>query len=294
MKKINFAVASLVIACTLNGAIAQTVFQSDKVAVVAHRADWRGAPENSLQAIKNSIEMGVDMIEIDLKKTKDNELILMHDTTLDRTVNATGRPEEYTLAEIKQMRLVNGTGRTTDHQIPTLKEAMLAVKGKVWVNIDKGYDYFDLVKEVLEETQTADQVMIKSSHPYSVVNRDNKEIIENLFYMPIVNANDDDAIEFVQEFIDKLDTKVFEVCFNELTPEVTELIKIIKDAGSEVWINTLWASLCGGMDDDRAVEQDQKDETWGEVIRMGATYIQTDRSVELIEYLKENDKYHTR
>lgn len=50
---------------------------NNSVLVVAHRADWRNAPENSVQAIRNCIEMGVDMVEIDLKKTKDGHLIFM-------------------------------------------------------------------------------------------------------------------------------------------------------------------------------------------------------------------------
>lgn len=68
------------------------------VLVVSHRGDWRNAPENSLQAFQNCIDMGVDMVELDLKKTKDGELILMHDNTLNRTTNGTGKPEDYTLA----------------------------------------------------------------------------------------------------------------------------------------------------------------------------------------------------
>ena len=47
------------------------------VMVVSHRGDWRNAPENSLQAIQNCIDMGVDMVEVDLKKTKDGHLIVI-------------------------------------------------------------------------------------------------------------------------------------------------------------------------------------------------------------------------
>ena len=64
--------------------------EQQNILVIAHRADWRSACENSILAIENAIEMGVDMIEIDLKKTSDNELILMHDHTLDRTTTGTG------------------------------------------------------------------------------------------------------------------------------------------------------------------------------------------------------------
>ena len=54
------------------------------VIVVAHRGDWRNFPENSLEAIDNAVRMGVDIVELDVKKTKDGELILMHDRALDR------------------------------------------------------------------------------------------------------------------------------------------------------------------------------------------------------------------
>ena len=127
---------------------------SDRVLVVSHRADWRNAPENSLQGIRNCIDMGVDMVEIDLKKTKDGHLVVMHDKTINRTMTGKGNAEDYTLAELKAMRLKNGAGCKTRHQIPTLEEVMLLCKGKIMVNIDKGYDYFQEAYAVLEKTGT--------------------------------------------------------------------------------------------------------------------------------------------
>ena len=61
-----------------------------EVTVVAHRADWRFAPENSLAAIESSIRLGADVVELDVQKTKDGQLILMHDKTLDRTTTGKG------------------------------------------------------------------------------------------------------------------------------------------------------------------------------------------------------------
>ena len=115
---------------------------SKEIFVVSHRGDWRNAPENSLQAIQNCIDMGVDMVEIDLKETKDGYLILMHDKTLNRTTTGKGNPEDYTLAELKKMFLKNGAGCKTRHKIPTFEEVMMLCKGKIMVNVDKGYDYF--------------------------------------------------------------------------------------------------------------------------------------------------------
>lgn len=55
----------------------------DKVLVVAHRGNWSIAPENSLAAIDSAIQMKVDIVEIDIRKTKDGELVLMHDDTVE-------------------------------------------------------------------------------------------------------------------------------------------------------------------------------------------------------------------
>lgn len=61
------------------------------VIVVSHRADWRNFPENSLEAIESAIRMGVDVVELDLQRTKDGKLILMHDSKLDRTTTGKGK-----------------------------------------------------------------------------------------------------------------------------------------------------------------------------------------------------------
>ena len=71
--------------------------KNNQVIVVSHRGDWRNAPENSLQAIKNCIKMGVDMVEIDIRETKDGHLVLMHDKTIDRTTTGKGLVKEWTL-----------------------------------------------------------------------------------------------------------------------------------------------------------------------------------------------------
>ena len=94
--------------------------QSKSVLVVSHRGDWRNACENSLEAIENAVQMGVDIVEVDLARTKDGHLILMHDQTLDRTTTGKGKVEDHTLAEIKDLRLRNGCHIKTIYKVPTL------------------------------------------------------------------------------------------------------------------------------------------------------------------------------
>lgn len=269
---------------------AQALYEEGKVSVISHRGDWRNTPENSIRAIQNCIDLGVNMVEIDIKKTKDNELILLHNKTLDRTTTGKGLPQDYTLAEIKQMRLRNGAGVATSHQIPTLEEAMIVAKGKIWVNIDKGYDYFDLVEKVLEKTGTTQQVLIKAGLPYQKVVAENKAVLDKLFFMPIIDMANPDAMTMVEEYIKNMQPKAFEVCFTQIDQALQNVLDRIQKSGSKVWINTLWPSLCAGLNDDRAVEENQQDSIWGKVIEMGASFIQTDRPKELVNYLRNQGK----
>lgn len=262
---------------------------TDKVLIVAHRGDWRNAPENSLQALKNCIRMGVDMIEIDLKKTKDGQLVIMHDATINRTTNGKGRVDEYTLAELRQFRLKNGMGRVTNHPIPTLEEMLIEAKGKILINIDKGYDYFQDVYTLLQKTGTTSQVVIKSGHDYDKVKAENGSVLDKVIYMPIITLNKEGAEQLLDGY-KKMKPIAVECCFSEVTPEVVSLLKKVQKNGSKVWINSLWASLNAGHDDDRAVEENLMDECWGWIIAQGATLIQTDRPLELINYLRSKGK----
>ncbi|MDY2827974.1 MAG: glycerophosphodiester phosphodiesterase family protein [Sodaliphilus sp.] len=265
-------------------------FKSKKVLVVSHRGDWRNAPENSLQAFKNCIDMGVDMIEIDLHKTKDGQLVLMHDNTINRTTDGKGKVSDYTLAELKKLHLRNGMGRVTFHQIPTLEEVLNLSKGKILINIDKGYDYFKDVYVLLEKTGTTDQVVIKSGYDYAKVKADNGDVLNKVIYMPIVNLNKPDAEKMIDSY-KALKPVAIECCFSQVTPDVLRLLKKVNENGSKIWINSLWPSLNAGHDDDRAVELGEPDETWGWILKQGAALIQTDRPQALINYLKKHKRH---
>lgn len=258
----------------------------NSILVVSHRADWRNAPENSLQAIQNCIKMGVDMVEIDLKKTKDGQLILMHDKTIDRTTTGKGKPGDYTLEELNKFYLRNGAGHKTRHKIPTFEEVMLLCKGKIMVNVDKGYDYFKDAYKILEKTGTVSQCIMKSDHTYEKVKEENGEVLNKMVFMPVVNLHKEGAEQIIDSYIKNLHPQAFELVFNNDSPEILRLIKKVKDSGSRIFINTLWPELCGGHDDDRAVELKEPEESWGWVIKQGAKLIQTDRPALLLDYLK--------
>lgn len=270
-----------------SGSKISEAFYGNGILVVSHRADWRNAPENSLQAIQNCIEMEVDMVEIDLKKTKDGQLILMHDKTIDRTTTGKGRPEDYTLEEIRRFNLKNGAGHKTRHKIPTFEEVMTLCKGKIMVNVDKGYDYFQEAYAVLEKTGTVGQCIMKSDNPYEKVKAEHGDVLEKMIFMPVVNLHKEGAEAIIDGYLGHMKPAAFELVFDNDGPEVQRLIKKVRESGARIFINSLWPELCGGHDDDRAVELKEPEESWGWIIGQGAKLIQTDRPALLLEYLKE-------
>jgi glycerophosphoryl diester phosphodiesterase len=258
--------------------------QSKKILVVAHRADWRNAPENSIQAIKNAIEMGVDMVEIDVRKTKDNQLVIIHDKTLNRTTNGTGKVSDWTLESLRNLYLRNGQGRVTRFKIPTLEEALLAAKGKVLVNLDKSYNYFDEVFKLTEATGTTNQVVMKAKKPYGVVKEEFGQYLDKVLFMPIIDLSSADANQWIEDYLRQDPPVAFELVFFDdkyLTNKITDKIT---QGGSKIWINGLWGSLNGGHDDNRALTD--MPGSYGWIINQGATLIQTDRPQLVIDYLQ--------
>ncbi|TLX75965.1 glycerophosphodiester phosphodiesterase family protein [Labilibacter sediminis] len=255
------------------------------VMVAAHRGDWRNAPENSIQAIKNCIKMRVDIVEIDVRMTKDSILVLMHDKTIDRTTTGKGKITDWTLDSLKNLQLKNGCGIRTHHNIPTLKEAMLVTKGKILVNLDKCSGYMDLAYNVLKETGTVNQVIFKGSKDIDQVKEKYGDLLSEIIYMPIIKENTPYLSGHVDDFIIENKPLAFEVLFNDDDSPMFEMIQNIKNKGSRIWVNTLWESLCGEHTDDLAI--DDPDGSWGWVIDKGANIIQTDRPELLLEYLRE-------
>ncbi|MEL7047140.1 MAG: glycerophosphodiester phosphodiesterase family protein, partial [Pseudomonadota bacterium] len=90
----------------------------------AHRAgDRPGAAENSLAAINKSLADGAVFMEIDVARTADGVLVLMHDDTLERTTTGTGAVVTATFADLSTLSLIDVDGRDTGEKVPTLSEA---------------------------------------------------------------------------------------------------------------------------------------------------------------------------
>lgn len=143
----------------------------------AHRGFSGKYPENTMLAFQKAVEVGIDGIELDVHLSKDGELVVIHDETVDRTTNGTGTVAEMTLAELKALDAsASFTGVYGVNRIPTLREYFELVKDtgivtnielKTGINPYPGIEEKTL--EMIDEFGLRDKVIISSFNHYSVL-----------------------------------------------------------------------------------------------------------------------------
>lgn len=104
--------------------------------VAAHRGASATHPENTVEAFREAVRLGAAMVELDLRRTADGEIVVLHDKRVDRTTDGEGLVSELTFAEIR--RLDAGRHRAADFagaRVPTLDEVLDALPRDVWINV---------------------------------------------------------------------------------------------------------------------------------------------------------------
>jgi glycerophosphoryl diester phosphodiesterase len=148
------------------------------VMVIAHRGFSGRAPENTLASFRRAMEIGSDMIELDVQLSQDGKVVILHDDTLERTTNGRGRVADFTLAELKQLDAGSWFGpRFSGQRIPTLNEVLELAKGRILVNIEiknpthGQYPITELCDRALQETRRAgmvNRVIFSSFNPVAL------------------------------------------------------------------------------------------------------------------------------
>ncbi|MDB4289532.1 glycerophosphodiester phosphodiesterase family protein [Flavobacteriaceae bacterium] len=168
--------------------------------IAAHRGYWYTAPENSIKAIEEAITMGADMAEVDVNKTSDGTLVLLHDSALERTTSIEDHPNyenikqrvrpgtttpageallaNVTWSELNQtngngihyVKLKNRHGRvyyedpndpSSYQTIPLIPDVLEAVKGKILINLDKADRYLEECWAFIDDKEVQDQTITK-------------------------------------------------------------------------------------------------------------------------------------
>lgn len=236
--------------------------------VIAHRGDHVIYPENTLEAYREAIKNEVDYIEIDLRTTKDSELVSMHDGNVNRMTSAKGPVNSFTLAELLAMKIKSrDTTATETYSIPTFKQILKLCKNKINIYLDfKNADpaaAYQMIKDYGMEKQVI--VYINSEAQFAGWRKAAPK-------MPLMLSLPDSvkSVAGMQTFINKYYPDLLDGGYNHYTKEMVALADAMH---LPVWPDIQSAG-------EGPVE-------WDKALQKGLKGLQTDHPAALVKYLKE-------
>ncbi len=217
-----------------------------KPLIIAHRGGAKLAPENTLASFENAINIGVEMIEIDVHLSKDSEVITIHDQSLERTTDGKGDIKDLTLAEIKKFDAGSWFNENfKGEKVPTLSETLETINRRaiLLIEIKDGDErYPGLEKKIVEEVKkqnAVDWVVIQSFNKKSVLRI--KEMAPEIttFYLLGRNFN-----EYFNPLVEKFNAgEKINLQFDGIAPHYsslnTENVKTIHNMGFKVFCFTV-------------------------------------------------------
>lgn len=205
------------------------LYAGRNILVAAHRGDALNAPENSLSAIESALTRGASVIEMDIQMTRDGVLVLHHDTSLIRMAGVPEPVSHYTYDELNALEIGSAFDEAyKGEKIPTLREALVAVRGRgevlLDVKVDKNRE--EVTRKILfelEDTEMKEWAYIQSfDYPFlREIRRQDREIrLGQIMYAAFGR-------------LEGLDVDFYTVQINMLTPS---LIRRAHEAGRGVFV----------------------------------------------------------
>ncbi|PEQ12884.1 hypothetical protein B2G71_08540 [Novosphingobium sp. PC22D] len=258
------------------------------VMVVAHRACWKGTSENSLDAIRACIAAGIDMVELDVRATRDGKLVLMHDAGVERMTEGSGKVSDLDWAELRKLHLREGKGQRdgkptplTRRRIPTFAQALRVAKDRILINVDAKAPLSPSVLAMIDAAGGREQVLFKAEAPLEQV-REAAPWVRSVRFMPIL-----------REPYMKADPAAFIGAYDPIRPVGYEID--IKDRGFAPILTPLIRTRCArywvdslagrAFSDVEALTDPQG--VWGRLVAIGVDAIQTDEPLLLKAYLRQ-------
>lgn len=258
--------------------------ESNHVMICAHRGLKDLYPENSLSGIQKCIELGIEAVEIDIAKTKDGKLILMHDGTLDRTTTGSGKVSDYTFDDIKKLFLKDVNGNVTNERVPSFEETLDLAKGNILLQIDKWNGLTSYILPILREKQCLQQAIFRSTSPYEHIRSTFKEYLDKVIFIPVIAADRAEAQNILNGYIQNMpEIRVISIVFSEPNNTILNQVDELKK-NYRIWFNAISSKDSGGHDDTFA--ETNPDESYGWLVKRGANIIFSSNAIKLNEYLK--------
>ena len=269
------------------------------VFVAAHRADWKYAPENSLQALQNALFFGADIIETDVRQTRDGHFVMMHDATVDRMTNGTGRIADMTLEEVRRLRLRTNWGQSTQMPVATLEEYIEEARGRAHLYLDKagidppGTEEGTTVRallDVLRRHGVLQETMFVLDWPYEKARRIFGTALDSVIYCPVVEDRIPNLATYVDEYVRELHPVAFQFRMASLEGESYRLLPRVLNAGSRAFVASTWPNHTAGHDDLVSIFQ-RPSAGWGWLIDRGFTILETNFPKDLLQYLQTERRH---
>ena len=234
-----------------------------RILVMAHRGAHLDWPENTLPAIRAAIELGCDYVELDVRTTRDGALVLMHDDTVDRTTNGSGRVDQLTLAQIRSLHVKGGRKQASvTAGIPTLDEALAACRGKIRVCIDnKAAQPADVVA-ALRRHHMHDQAIIYDD-PDTL--RKFKQLCPSVWIQPPHPG----SVEAIEQLVADLHPESLDGNIRDWT---RQQVQAAHRAGTQVWVDNPWY-----RDNQKGIRA---------AVALGVDSIQTDHPARVLQLLE--------
>ncbi|MDE0304980.1 MAG: glycerophosphodiester phosphodiesterase family protein [Albidovulum sp.] len=259
-----------------------------RTAIAAHRGAWRNAPENSIGALEAAISMGCEIMETDVRRSRDGILFHLHDPTLDRMTGASGTAKDLPMSELRELRLRTRMGGSdapeTCQTIPTLDDLLEVAKGRIFLDLDVKHPWlFDDVGACVRRHRMQDQINLKSKlrTPEDLTALQALQASYCTLVMPQIHFCREDA-DMLFELMTQLGPPMVEAKFDFLETLASRASKF-RSKGVSVWANTLDEVACCGLDDSKALLDPES--VWGVLNNAGISIIQTDEPEALNRYL---------
>ena len=256
-------------------------------AIVAHRGAWQEFSENSLASIQIATERAYDIVEIDVQKSADGILFLMHDHSLERMTGRDLDSRSLPIDELtsKRLRLAGGgKGAGWSHStMPTLEAALREEKDHVFLDIDVKFpELMEDTAELILREGMAEQVDIKTDVQSR---KDADELLRlqdqfGVMVMPKTKFDPDTADELI-DILASIGARVVETKFDRIET-IASRSRRFEAAGLTIWVNTLSAGAFYGFDDQITINH--PDQVWGMLMKSGVGVIQTDEPQALAAY----------
>lgn len=251
-----------------------------RISIASHRGCFAGnIVENTLSAFEIALNCGADIIEMDIRRTKDDVFVVFHDENVHRLLGLPGIISDYTLSELRKYKLFNAIGNRSNSHINTLEQALSALKGRCLINLDQCWFHIDKVYDIVASLGMQEQVLIKSRAPYNAAISWVESKKWKPTFVPIITCEK----ELDQFFAlpQKLEITIVQVFLDNEKSELisADFVQELHNRGIRLWVNALdlgnEINLAAGHDDTVSVcISPQKG--WGWLIQHGVDIIQTD------------------